>query len=246
MQHSTLSCSRLALSLKLYVLIKYYGLTLVVFTDCLGYCLRRKQQIGKLRVDAERQSLDNSLMLQRLAINLGYSVFVALAWVGLWHLNGFLFNAAEVAPLVSLVFLPAILRPMAVLIFGASGAIGLILGAAVTTLPLISPPSLPILLIILSNGLVAWLVLLLLRRIPTYRSELTYDMTGLTLRTIILFAGLTALASSLTNSLIISLSPDLSSSSGLPLSMLAGDAIGAFLMLYLLSIFSPFVSKHFR
>jgi hypothetical protein len=28
--------------------------------------------------------------------------------------------------------------------------------------------------------------------------------------------------------------------------MLAGDAIGAFLMLYLLSIFSPFVSKHFR
>jgi len=188
MQHSTLSCSRLALSLKLYVLIKYYGLILVVFTDCLGYCLRRKQQIGKLRVDAERQSLDNSLMLQRLAINLGYSVFVALAWVGLWHLNGFLFNAAEVAPLVSLVFLPAILRPMAVLIFGVSGAIGLILGAAVT-LPLISPPSLPILLIILSNGLVAWLVLLLLRRIPTYRSELTYDMTGLTLRTIILFRG---------------------------------------------------------
>ena len=133
---------------------------------------------------------------------------------------------------------------MAVLIFGVSGAIGLILGAAVT-LPLISPPNLPILLIILSNGLVAWVVLLLLRRIPTYRSELTYDMTGLTLRTIILFAGLTALASSLTNFLIISLSPDLSTSSGLPLSMLAGDAIGAFLMLYLLSIFSPFVSKHF-
>ena len=94
-------------------------------------------------------------MLQRLAINLGYSVFVALAWVGLWHLNGFLFYAAEVAPLVSLVFLPAILRPLAVLIFGVSGAIGLILGAAVT-LPLISPPSLPSLLIILSNGLVPW------------------------------------------------------------------------------------------
>ena len=186
-------------------------------------------------------------MLQRLAINLGYSVFVALAWVGLWHLNGFLFNAAEVAPLVSLVFLPAILRPMAVLIFGVSGAVGLILGAAITQ-PLISTLSLPIVLITLSNGLVAWVVLLVLRQIPAYRSELTYDMSGLTLRTIILFAGLTALASSLTNSLIISLSPDLSSSSGLPLSlsMLAGDAIGAFLMLYLLSIFSPSVSKHFR
>jgi hypothetical protein len=245
MQHSTLSCSRLALILKLYVLIKYYGLILVVFTDCLGYCLRRKQQIGRLRVDAERQSLDNSLMLQRLAINLGYSVFVALAWVGLWHLNGFLFKAAEVSPLASLVFLPAILRPMAVLIFGVSGAVGLILGAAITQ-PLISTLSLPIVLITLSNGLVAWVVLLVLRQIPAYRSELTYDMSGLTLRTIILFAGLTALASSLTTSLIVFLSPDLSSTSGLPLYILAGDAIGAFLMLYLLSIFSPFVSKHFR
>ena len=184
-------------------------------------------------------------MLKRFSVNFGYSVFVALSWVVLWHLNFFFFDAAKVAPLVSLVFLPAILRPIAVLIFGASGAIGLIFGAAIT-LPLISPPSLPLALIVLSNGLVAWVVLLLLRRIPTYRTELTYDMAGLTLRTIILLAGLTALASSLTNSLNISLSPDLSSSSGLPLSMLAGDAIGAILMLYLMSIFSPLVSKYFR
>ena len=50
-------------------------------------------------------------MLQRFPVNFGYSVFVALSWVGLWHLNNFLFDAAEVAPLVSLIFLPAILRP---------------------------------------------------------------------------------------------------------------------------------------
>jgi hypothetical protein len=184
-------------------------------------------------------------MLQRLAINLGYSVFVALAWVGLWHLNGFLFNAAEVAPLVSLIFLPAILRPMAVLIFGVSGAIGLILGAAVT-LPTIATPSFPLVLIILSNGLVAWMVLLLLSQIPVHRSQLTCEMTGITLRTIILFAGLTALAQTLTNSLIISLSPDLSSSSGRPLSLLVGDAVGAFLMLCLMSVFSPVISKYLR
>ena len=199
----------------------------------------------KKKVETDLQSLEESSMLQRFTVNFGYSVFVALSWVGLWHLNNFLFDAAEVAPLVSLIFLPAILRPMAVLLFGFPGAIGLILGAAVT-LPTIAAPSFPLILIVLSNGLVAWMVFLLLSQIPAHRSQLTHDMTGITLRTIILFAGLTALASSLTNSLIISLSPDLSSSSGLPLSMLAGDAIGAFLMLYLLSIFSPFVSKHFR
>ena len=184
-------------------------------------------------------------MLQRFSTNLGYSVFVALAWVALWHLNMLFFKAAEVAPLVSLVFLPAILRPIAVLIFGLPGAIGLIIGAAVT-LPTVAILSLPTVFIIFSNGLVAWVVLLLLRRIPTYRTELTYDMAGLTLRTIILLAGLTALGSSLTNSLIISLSPDLSWSWRLPLSLLAGDAIGAILMLYLMSIFSPVVSKYFR
>ena len=98
-------------------------------------------------------------MLQRFPVNFGYSVFVALSWVGLWHLNNFLFDAAEVAPLVSLIFLPAILRPMAILLFGFPGAIGLILGAAVT-LPTIATPSFSLVLIVLSNGLMAWMVFL--------------------------------------------------------------------------------------
>jgi len=202
-------------------------------------------QTSKKKVETDLQSLEKSSMLQRFTVNFGYSVFVALSWVGLWHLNNFLFDAAEVAPLVSLIFLPAILRPMAILLFGFPGAIGLILGAAVT-LPTIATPSFSLVLIVLSNGLMAWMVFLSLSQIPAYRSQLTHDMTGITLRTIILFAGLTALAGSLTNSLIIYLSPDLSSSSGLPLSMLAGDAIGAFLMLYLMSMLSPVVSKYLR
>lgn len=210
----------------------------------MGYCFI-KPTASKAKVKTKLQSLDKLSMLKRFSVNFGYSVFVALAWIGLWYLNDFLFNAAEVAPLVSLVFLPAILRPMAVLLFGVPGAIGLVLGAAIT-LPIIATVSFPILLMIFSNGSVAWAVLVLLRQIPAYRSELTYDMAGLTLRTIILFAGLTALASTLTHSLIISLSPDLSSSSGLALSMLIGDSIGGFLMLYLLSILSPIVSKHLR
>ena len=184
-------------------------------------------------------------MLQRLDINLGYSVFVALAWVGLWHLNGFLFNAAEVAPLVSLVFLPAVLRPVAVLLFGIPGAVGLMLGSALT-IPTIETLNVFLVLTILSNGLVAWVVLAFMRLMPIYRSELTADMSGLTLRTVIVLASLTALVSSLTNSFIYSLSPDLSESSGLILFMLVGDTIGALLMLYLLSIFSQLVSKHFR
>lgn len=185
------------------------------------------------------------LMLQRFFISSGYSVFVALAWIALWHLNGFFFNAAEVTPLVSLIFIPAVLRPVAVLLFGVPGAVGLILGAAVT-ITTDEPISFPLILIILSNGLIALGSLTLMRQIPSHRAELTGDMAGLSLRTIITFAGLTALASTTTSSLIFSLSPTLSWTSGLSLSMLVGDTVGALLMLYLLSIFSPAISKYLR
>ena len=185
------------------------------------------------------------LMLHPFLLNLAYSTFVALTWIALWHLNGFFFNAAEVTPLVSLIFLPAVLRPVAVLLFGVPGAIGLILGAAMT-ITAIDPINFSLILITLSNGLTALGSLTLMRQIPSYRCELTGDMAGLTLRTIIAFAGLTAVASTVVTSLIFSLSPTLSWTWGLSLSMLFGDAVGALLVLYLLSLLSPAISKHLR
>jgi hypothetical protein len=185
------------------------------------------------------------LMLHPFLLNLAYSAFVALTWIALWHLNDFFFNAAKVTPLVSLIFLPAVLRPVAVLLFGVPGAIGLILGAAMT-ITAIGPINFSLILITLSNGLTALGSLTLMRQIPSYRCELTGDMAGLTLRTIIAFAGLTAVASTVVNSFIFSLSPTLSWTSGLSLSMLFGDAVGALLMLYLLSLLSPAISKHLR
>lgn len=72
------------------------------------------------------------LMLDRIYINTVYVFFVAAIWTVLFFANGYIFDAAEVAPLVSFVFLPAALRPVAVLLFGVPGVIGLILGAALT------------------------------------------------------------------------------------------------------------------
>ena len=128
-------------------------------------------------------------------------MIVALVWTALFHLNDFFFNAAEVAPLVSLIFLPAVLRPVAVLLFGIPGAVGLMLGSALT-IPTIETLNVSLVLTILSNGLVAWVVLAFMRLMPIYRSELTADMSGLTLRTVIVLVSLTALVSSLTNSFI--------------------------------------------
>ena len=160
-----------------------------------------------------------------------------------WDAGIDFFDAAEIAPLVSLIFLPAALRPVAVLLFGVPGAVGLILGAALT-IPSIAMVNPSTVLIVLFNGVVAWGVLSLMRLSSAYRAELTADMTGLSLRTILVLSASTAIVSSTFNSYVISLSPELSTSAGLILPMMIGDAIGALLMLYLLSIFSPIMTKY--
>ena len=99
---------------------------------------------------------------------------------------------------------------------------------------------------VIFNGLAAWGVLSAMRLFSAFRFELTADMAGLSLRTIMVFAALTAFVSSTANSFFISLSPALSTSAGLALPMMIGDAIGALLMLYLLSIFSPIISKYIQ
>jgi hypothetical protein len=185
------------------------------------------------------------LKLDRIYINTVYVLFVAAIWTVLFFANGYIFDAAEVAPLVSLVFLPAALRPVAVLLFGIPGVVGLILGAALT-IPTIEVVNISTVLMVIFNGLAAWGVITVMRLFSAFRSELTADMAGLSLSTIMVFAALNAFVSSITNSFFISLSPDLSASAGLTLPMMIGDAIGALLMLYLLSIFSPIISKYIR
>ena len=69
-------------------------------------------------------------------------------------------------------------------------------------------------------------------------------MTGLSLHTILVLSASTAIVSSTLNSYVISFSPELSTSAGLILPMMIGDAIGALLMLYLLSTFSPIMTKY--
>ncbi|MDP4783945.1 MAG: hypothetical protein NWS78_11590 [Gammaproteobacteria bacterium] len=182
-------------------------------------------------------------MLKELYVKTGYVLFVAALWTLLFYANGYFFDAAEIAPLVSLIFLPAALRPVAVLLFGVPGAVGLILGAALT-IPSVAMVNPSTVLIVLFNGVVAWGVLSLMRLSSAYRAELTADMTGLSLRTILVLSASTAIVSSTLNSYVISLSPELSTSAGLILPMMIGDAIGALLMLYLLSIFSPITTKY--
>jgi hypothetical protein len=57
---------------------------------------------------------------------------IALLWMLLYGLNGWLFASLEVNPYVNWIFLPAALRVLAVLVFGWRGALGLFIGALIT------------------------------------------------------------------------------------------------------------------
>lgn len=58
---------------------------------------------------------------------------IALLWVALFRLNSWLFTATSISQHINWIFLPAALRMVSVLLFGATGATGLILGALVTS-----------------------------------------------------------------------------------------------------------------
>lgn len=68
---------------------------------------------------------------------LGNASFATVAWVGLYQANDYLFTSAELNSYVNLVFLPAALRVLAVLLAGYAGAVGLFLGALITNQALI-------------------------------------------------------------------------------------------------------------
>ncbi len=60
----------------------------------------------------------------------------ALLWIGAFYLNAWAFSSAEKTAFVSLIFLPAGVRILAVLIAGWPAAIGLFLGSLVTATPI--------------------------------------------------------------------------------------------------------------
>ena len=71
-------------------------------------------------------------MWRRSAIDVAAVPAVALLWVGLYHLNDWMFAAFEEGRAANWIFLPAGLRLIAVLVLGWRGVLGLWLGTLAT------------------------------------------------------------------------------------------------------------------
>ena len=163
-----------------------------------------------------------------------YVLGVALAWIALYLVNYFVLPAAQYSELASLIFLPATLRPLAVLLFGPAGVGGLFVGGLITSYfdPTFEGSFVAINIISASAGLFA---IIFLRRFPRFASELGPDLAGLKLRTIFVVTLLTASISSiLLNGFFAS--NGINSSVEQSLAMAVGDTIGSLVMLYLAAV----------
>lgn len=160
-----------------------------------------------------------------------------LGWIAAWWVNQQM-TFLEISTGVALIFLPAGLRTIAVLIFGFRGAVGVFLGSLITGQKYfsgdreISDPALIIVCLVSAfSAYVAMRVVCSWRRIP-------HDLRNLTLNDILIIVASQGLLSATLHQIIffvenVGLAHDrpLSAAAGQWLAMLAGDVTGSLLFI---------------
>lgn len=165
--------------------------------------------------------------------------YTAIAWIGLFELNAYLFEGLVVNENVSWVFLPAVVRILAVLLAGYAGVIGLFVGALFTNLPINSVELIDVLALTSLTALNPLLAVWLLVRYFGLKT----DLSDLRWWHLIAFATAGAISNVVLTQTYLahSLRQEVASGSWLP--MLVGDLVGTFMMLYAASFFVRLAAK---
>ncbi len=177
-----------------------------------------------------------------MTYSLSRAALVAMVWSVMYFANEYVFEAAQYTRVANLIFLPAMIRPLAILVYGNAGFVGLFLGAMIT-FPLQPLTLSSLLLVSFASSAPAWLAIRWISSLLSYASQFNCALLGLRLKTILLIAVLTAALSASTHYLVFWAAPQIEHSLPQALSMFLGDVIGSFLMLYLLSIFVRYMKQ---
>ena len=168
--------------------------------------------------------------------NAGYT---AIAWIGLFELNAYLFEGLVVNQNVSWVFLPAFVRVLSVLLAGYAGVVGLFVGALFTNLPINSVELIDVLALTSLTAINPLLAVWLLVRYFGLKT----DLSDLRWWHLIAFATAGAISNVVLTQTYLShsLRQDVSTGSWWP--MLVGDLVGTFVMLYAASFLMRLAAK---
>lgn len=156
------------------------------------------------------------------------AVCVAIAYVGFFQLNAWMFSNLIVSDNIAWVFLPAAVRMIAVLLIGWAGVIGLFIGSLAVILPeLQDEPSHALALGVLSS-----LPPLLAAQAVRKALSVPVDLAGMTGMHLLLFGIAGGLANSIGHALYFAARAQSLEPLGGFVPMFVGDTVGTFLMLY--------------
>ena len=167
---------------------------------------------------------------------LGIRVFatiggVALAWFGAFHFNEYIFSSTAQTSRANWIFLPAALRLIAILLFGELGAVGLIVGAFLTTTGT-TGDALHEVVLACTSGMAPLLAVGLLNR----AFHLPASLAGLHARHIALFSVGCALSNAVLLNGYLWLSGRLQDNLEHIASVFAGDVLGMAIVMLVLSL----------
>lgn len=150
----------------------------------------------------------------------------AVLWITLFKMNEWLFQATSINQHINWIFLPAALRMVSVMLLGASGSIGLVLGAWITSNS--AAPFIDALALAVLSGLCPYLSVSLCNRL----FKLPQDLGGLSARQLLGFAIAGGLVSVTAHHLYFYSRNQVSYLFEGAIPMLVGDIVGALMFLY--------------
>jgi len=164
---------------------------------------------------------------------------VAIAWVLIYKLNDVVFQVLEVSSLITLIFLPAGIRLISILLLHYNAVIGLFIGALITNIhPEISLENIFIISLISAvNPYIAYISSNALLNVkPT--------LQALTSKHLLLMSFIYALFNAVSHNIYFYFSAITDEFLMNTLMMFTGDLIGTILVLYLFSVLYKLFRKH--
>ncbi len=161
-----------------------------------------------------------------------YAIIVAVLWVLLYQLNKIAFSQLTFSVYITLIFIPAGLRLVAILLFDEAAVLGLFVGAIITS-AINASLDLPATILISFISAVSPYFSVALTKYVLNINDILHNLYA---RQLILLSLISAVLSSVTHNIFFYFYLGLSSDvlNGF-LSMFVGDFLGCLLLLYLLS-----------
>jgi len=156
---------------------------------------------------------------------------IALAWFALFNLNDALFSELQHSIRAHWIFLPAVMRPLAILLFGSVGAWGLVLGAYLTVHGTTEGNALHEVTLALLSGLLPWLAVAC-ARVPL---QIPKSLSGLRPLDILVLCTLCAGVNAVGLNGYLWISGHLDNNPIQILTIFVGDLLGAAILLFLIS-----------